>query len=415
MNQEMGEEILTALDLGATKVCALLGVVRDGAVTVIGVGKVPSHGVQKGIVVDVEPTIEAILGATREAEKQAGVKAGPVFASVSGKHIRSMTSDSSVTIPNRDHEITDEELRRAMEQAQLHAELPGDHDVLHTIPEEFSVDGQDGIRNPVGMYGNRLVAKVRIITGSVSCIQTVVRCIQGAELVPQGLIIQSLASVRSVLTPEEREMGVVCLDIGGGTTDMALLVGKTLRHTAVIPQAGNHISKDVSMTQRIPFDAAEAIKKSHGCCSQNEVREDEVVQIAATAGREAREIPRRLLARIIEARVDEILEAAKGELVLSGFTEDALSGGLVLTGGCANLPHIVARAEKVFDSLAARVGTPTGVVGGSDELRKPEYAAAIGLLLEASDHHRKAPIGGKRPQAQVGGWLKWLKDWFKGV
>ena len=413
MNQDTGEEILTALDLGATKVCALLGVVREGGLTIIGEGTVPCYGIQKGVIIDIEPTVEAIASAVRAAEKQAGVKAGPAMASVSGQHIKSATSDGSVTVHNRDHGITDEDVRRVLDQAVVHAESTTDHEVLHTIPVMFSVDGQDSIRNPVGMYGNKLIAKVRIITGAVSCTQNVIRCIQLADMVPQGLILHSLASQKSVLSPEEREMGVVCIDIGGSTTDLAIMIGKSVRHTAVIPIGGDLISKDVSVGLRIPYDVAEAVKRSSGSCMISEVREDENVEIAASGGRQAKAIPRRTLARIIEARVEDIFDGIKAELSVAGFGEGELAGGLVITGGCANLPFIVAKAEKTFDVLAARVGEPSGTVSSPEALRMPEYASAVGLIIEAAEQRRHAPSA--RRKSSFGGVSKMLKDWIRGA
>ena len=413
MNQDTGEEILTALDLGATKVCALLGVVREGGLTIIGEGTVPCYGIQKGVIIDIEPTVEAIASAVRAAEKQAGVKAGPAMASVSGQHIKSATSDGSVTVHNRDHGITDEDVRRVLDQAVVHAESTTDHEVLHTIPVMFSVDGQDSIRNPVGMYGNKLIAKVRIITGAVSCTQNVIRCIQLADMVPQGLILHSLASQKSVLSPEEREMGVVCIDIGGSTTDLAIMIGKSVRHTAVIPIGGDLISKDVSVGLRIPYDVAEAVKRSSGSCMISEVREDENVEIAASGGRQAKAIPRRTLARIIEARVEDIFDGVKAEINVAGFGEGELAGGLVITGGCANLPFIVAKAEKTFEVLAARVGEPSGTVSSPEALRMPEYASAVGLLIEAAEQRRHAPSA--RRKSSFGGVSKMLKDWIRGA
>jgi cell division protein FtsA len=413
MNQETGEEVLTALDLGATKACVLMGVVREGGLTVIGAGRVPCYGIQKGVIIDIEPTVEAIAAAVREAEKEAGVKAGPVLATVSGQHIKSATSDGSVTVHNRDHGITEDDIHRVMDQAVVHAESTTDHEVLHTIPVVYSVDGQDGIRNPLGMYGNKLIAKVRIITGAVSCVQNVLRCVQMAELVPQGLVLHSLASEKAVLGPEEREMGVVCIDIGGSTTDLAIIIGKSVRHTAVIPIGGDLISKDVSVGLRIPYDIAETVKRSSGSCMVSEVREDENVDIPASGGRQSKAIPRRTLARIIEARVEDIFDGVKAELGVAGFGEGELAGGLVITGGCAHLPFIVAKAEKTFEVLAARVGEPTGMVNSPVTLRMPEYAAAVGLLVEAAEHRRHTPAARRKPS--LGGISKMLKDWVRGA
>ncbi|MEK7767232.1 MAG: cell division protein FtsA, partial [bacterium] len=303
MNENANEEILTAVDLGTTKICALIGVAREGSLAVQGMGQATCHGLQKGTVTDIEITVEAIVRAVREAEQQAGVKAGLAFASIGGSHIHTASSQAMVAVGKKDHEITDEDFRRVIEQAQ-NISLPSDHEILHAIVQEFSVDNQDGIRNPVGMYGTKLEARVRIVTGAITCIQNVIRSVQRAGLPFGGLILQALAAEKAVLTPEERELGVVCLDIGGGTTDLAVITGRSLRHTAVITLGGNNITKDISFGLRIPFHSAEDIKRSAGCCLASEVGEQEIVEIPAAAGRQPRAVPRRAVVRIIEPRIE---------------------------------------------------------------------------------------------------------------
>jgi cell division protein FtsA len=410
MDTEMDSEVITAIDLGTTKVCALLGLAREGEVTVLGMGLAPSHGMQKGTVVDIEATVDAISRSVMEAEAQAGVKAGPVYASIGGNHIHAASSQAMVTIANRDHGITEEDFRRVIEQAQ-NISLPSDHEILHAIVQEYSVDNQDGIRNPVGMWGSKLEARVRIVTGAITCIQNVIRSVQRAGLPFGGLILQALASERAVLTHEEAELGVVSLDMGGGTTDVAVIIGKTLRHVAVITQGGHQITKDVAFGLRIPFGSAEELKKRAGSCMVASVRDDETVHIPATAGRQPRSVPRKSLARIIEPRIEEILGHVSEELKSCGCDEEALGGGMVLTGGCASLPFIVEKAEQVFQQLSARVGEPSRLPGASDALIAPEFATAVGLLTEAAEQRRRT---GPRPRRQsLGGVMKWVRDFFR--
>jgi cell division protein FtsA len=406
---ENGGEVITALDLGTTKICALLGLAREGTVSVLGMGLAPSHGMQKGTVVDIEATQDAISRAVAEAEAQAGVKAGPVYASIGGNHIHAAQSQAMVTIANRDHGITEDDFRRVIEQAQ-NISLPSDHEILHAIVQEYSVDNQDGIRNPVGMWGSKLEARVRIVTGAITCIQNVIRSVQRAGLPFGGLILQALASERAVLTHEEQELGVVSLDMGGGTTDVAVIIGKTLRHVAVITQGGHQITKDVAFGLRIPFASAEDLKKRAGCCMVSSVGDDEIVNIPASGGRQARSVPRKSLARIIEPRIEEILEHVREELKSCACDEEALGGGLVLTGGCAALPFIVEKAEQVFQQLSARVGEPAKLPGAPDALVQPQYATAVGLLSEAAEQRRRS---GARPRrAAWGGMAKWFRDFF---
>ncbi len=409
---DTGEEILTALDLGTTRVTALMGLARGGAVSVLGMGQASSHGLQKGTVVDIEVTVEAILRALKEAEAQAGAKADVAYASIGGNHIHTASSQAMVTIANRDHGISEDDFRRVIEQAQ-NISLPSDHEILHAIVQEFSVDNQDGIRNPVGMYGTKLEARVRIVTGAITCIQNVIRSVQRANLTFGGLILQALAAEKAVLTHEERELGAVCLDIGGGTTDMAVMAGKALRHTRVITLGGDLITKDIAFGLRIPHGLAEDLKRTAGCCLASEVREEDLAEIPAAGGRQARSVPRRAIARIIEPRIEEILTLVKEELHSGGCTEEQLGGGLVLTGGCATLPYIVEKAEQVFEQLSARVGEPVRLPNAPESLTQPQYAVAVGLLMEAAEQRRHAVVR-RRPQPW-GGAMKWVKDLLRGA
>jgi cell division protein FtsA len=407
---DVPEEVLTAIDLGTTKVTVLLGLAREGAVSAIGFGTAPSHGLMKGTVVDIETTVEAITRAVREAEAQAGVQAGLAFATIGGNHIHSASSQAMATIANREHGITEEDFQRVLEQAQ-NISLPSDHEILHAIVQEFSVDNQDGIRNPVGMYGNKLEARVRIVTGAITCIQNVIRSVQRSGLACGGVILQALAAERAVLTPEERELGAVALDLGGGTTDMAVITGKALRHTAVVTLGGNQITKDIAFGLRIPFGSAEELKRAAGCCLVSEIRDDEAAQLPAVGGRQPRTVPRRAVARIIEPRIEEMLGMVRDELRSAGCPEESLGGGVVLTGGCAHLPFLVEKAEQVFEQLSARVGEPVQLPGAPDTLRKPEHACAVGLLLLAAEQRRHAVPRRRAPL--FGGMSKWFKGLIK--
>lgn len=409
MNQEMGEEILTALDLGTTKIFAIVGLAKAGNVTVLGTGEAPSHGMRKGTVVDIESTVESIRAAVNEAEQQAGAKSGLVYASVGGSHIRAASSEASITISNKDHEIMEEDFRRVVEHAQ-NISLPSDHEILHAIVQEFSVDNQDGIRNPVGMCGTKLVARIRIVTGAITCVQNVIRAVQRAGCTFGGLILQALASEKPVLTHEERELGVVCMDLGGGTTDVAVIIGKGLWHTGVITMGGNLITRDIAFGLRVPFAAAEEMKRKAGACLASEVRDDELVDIPATGQRQGRSVPRRALARIIEPRIEEIFEQVREQLRQSGCAEEQLGGGLVLTGGCVHLPYIAEKAEQIFEHLSVRIGDPMRLPGSPETLALPQCATAVGLLMEAAEQRRHALVGHRRSLFKGG--LKWLKDLF---
>jgi cell division protein FtsA len=410
MNQENEEEVLTAVDFGSTKVCAVIGVVRDEGTVVRGMGQVSSHGLKKGTVVDIETTAEAVVRAVREAGQQAGLPPGPVFASIGGHHIHTASSQAMVAISNREREITQEDFDRVIEQAQ-NISIPGDHQILHAIVQEFSVDAQDGIRNPVGMVGNKLEARVRIVTGAITCIQNVVRSVQRAGLSFGGLILQALASEKAVLTHEERELGAACLDMGGGTMDLAVISGRALRHTAVITLGGEQITQDISFGLRIPFASAEEVKRKAGACSMAAVGEEESIQIPALGGRPARTVPRRSVARIIEPRIEEMLEMVRDELRTAGCTEEMLGGGLVLTGGCANLPGLVEKAEQVFERLSARIGEPARLPDAPPGLSGPQFATAVGLLMEAAEQRKHMPS--RRPGPSLAGMTKWLQGFFR--
>ncbi len=408
---DAAEELLAAVDLGSTKVEVLIGLARDGVVTAVGSGSAPSHGITKGAVVNIEATVEAIGKAMEAAAAQAGGRPAVAYATISGNHIHNVSSQATVAVANRDHGITEEDFRRVIEQAQ-NISLPSDHQILHAIVQEFSVDNQDGIQNPVGMYGGKLEARVRIVTGAITCVQNVVRSLERAGLQCGGVILQALAAERAVLTHEERELGAVCLDLGGGTTDLAVVSGKALRHTAVITMGGHQISKDIAFGLRVPFAAAEELKRSAGCCVQTNVRDEEVATIPAAAGRAARTVPVKMLARIIEPRIEEILDLVKEQLRSAGIAEESLGGGVVLTGGSARLPLLVEKAEQVFEQLSARIGEGAAPEGGgvAGALAGPEHAAAAGLLLLAAEQRRQH--GPARP-AGVGGAMKWLRGLFK--
>lgn len=408
--QEASEEILTALDLGTTKVCAALGSVGENGLAVRGVGQAASHGMQKSVVVDIEATVEAIGRAVREAQEQSGVRAGIVYASIGGNHIRTASSEAMVGITDREHGVSEEDLRRVIEQAQ-NIPLPSDHEILHAIVQEFSVDNQDGIRNPVGMYGGKLEARVTIVTGAITCIRNVMRSVERAGLPFGGLILQAFASEKAVLTHEERELGVISLDIGGGTTDMAVMTGGALRHVAVSTLGGYQITRDVAFGLRIPFAAAEELKRQAGCCLASEVSADEIVHVPAAGGRQPKSVPRRAVASIIEPRIEEILEEARDQLRTSGCTEEQLGGGIVLTGGCASLPFIVEKAEQVFAQISARVGEPAQLPNAPEILRSPQFATVVGLLQEAAEQRRHASV--RRPRPTWGGVRKWLKDLWR--
>ena len=382
------ENIIVGLDIGTTKICAIVGEIKDQLrpdglpiVDIIGIGTHPSRGLRKGVVVNVESTIESIKKAVEEAELMAGVEINSVYTGIAGSHIKGFNSRGVIAIKNR--EVTAADIKRVQEAAKAVA-IPMDREILHVLPRGYAVDEQEGIKDPIGMFGTRLEVEVHIITGAVTSAQNIVRSINRAGLEVVDLVLQPLASSEAVLTPEERELGVAMVDIGGGTTDLATIVDNSVWHTAVLGIGGNHLTNDIAVGLRTPAYEAEKIKIRYGCASSSMVRDHETIEVPSMGGRPPRVLSRQLLSEIIEPRAEEIFSLVAQELRKMGYDE-RVAAGVVITGGTSILDGMVELAERVMD-LPVRRGAPTDVGGLVDIVNSPMYATGVGLILYGAKH-----------------------------
>ncbi|RLB07719.1 MAG: cell division protein FtsA [Deltaproteobacteria bacterium] len=370
------EEFIVGLDIGTTKICAIVGTPSGKGVDVIGIGTHPSHGLRKGVVVNIESTVQSIRKAVEEAELMAGCEITSVYTGIAGGHIRGVNSHGIVAVKSR--EVTEGDIRRVIDAATA-IPVPMDREVIHILPQEYIVDGQNGIKDPLGMSGVRLEVKVHIVTGAVTSAQNIIKCANRAGLEVNDIILQQLGSSEAVLTPEEKELGVALVDIGGGTTDIAIFHQGSIKHTAVISLAGDHITGDIAIGLRTPIEEAEKIKKKYGSALTSLVGKEEKVEVPAVGERKARIISRQTLAEIIEPRVEETLQLVRREIITSGY-ESLIASGIVLTGGSALLEGVTELAEQIF-SLPVRRGYPRDVGGLTDIVKNPIYATAVGLVL----------------------------------
>ncbi|MDZ7756976.1 cell division protein FtsA [Rhodohalobacter sp.] len=376
------ERIVVGLDIGTTKVCAVVASIDEqDRIHILGVGKAPSEGLNRGVVVNIDKTVQAIKTAVEQAQLASGIEVNSVNVGIAGDHIRSIRSKGVITINNKDKEITVHDVERLLEDCQR-IMLPPDQQILHVIPQEFVVDGQDGISDPVGMSGIRMEAEVHIITGLVSAAKNLYRCVERAGFQVADIILEPLASSYAVLDDEEKEAGVVLVDIGGGTTDLAVFQDNTIRHTAVIAIAGKKVTDDIRVGLSVLDDQAEKLKQQHGECFVDMIEEDESITIPGIAGRPPKEITKSILAKIIQARMEEILEIIAIEVKRSGYA-DSLSAGIVLSGGGALIKNICPLANEVL-GIDAKIGKPLGLSGGLiEEVNSPIYATSVGLVLHA--------------------------------
>jgi cell division protein FtsA len=378
------DEFVVGLDLGTTKICAVVGQLVDSTDSdasssgfkVLAVGKAVSTGIKKGVVVNIEETVEAIRKAVQEAELMAGVEITKILVGVGGSHIKGLNSTGVVGIKGK--EIEKGDVDRVIDAARAVA-IPPDRMPLHVLPQEFKVDDQDGIRDPLGMMGIRLESKVHIVTAAQSATQNIIRCCQKTGLQVEAMVLQPLASARAILSKDEKELGVALVDIGGGTTDIAIFHGGSIVHTAVLPLGGSHITQDLAIGLRTPQTEAEKLKIQSGCALKQMIASNETVEVPSVGGRPARIVDRKLLGEIIEPRLEEILQHVNREIIASGCSE-ILGGGVVLTGGSTQLEGIVELAEFVFD-LPVKRAYPEHVMGFSDMVRSPAYSTAVGLAL----------------------------------
>lgn len=374
---DRNQDIIVGLDFGTTKICAIVGQRNEnGMVDIIGIGKGPSAGIRKGVVINIESTVESVKRAIDEAELMAGVEITQVYAGIAGGHIKGFNSHGMVAV--KDGEVTKSDINRVMDAAKAVA-IPLDREVIHIIPQEFIVDDQDGVKDPLGMSGVRLEAKVHIVTGAVSSAQNIIKCSNKTGLNVADIVLEPLASAEATLTQDEKELGVVLIDIGGGTTDVAMFSDGSIVHSSVMAIGGSHITNDVAVGLRTPAQEAEKIKIKHGCSLVRLVRNDETVEVPGVGGRGSRSVPRKVLAEIIEPRVEEIFALVNRDLIKSGY-KNLMASGIVITGGSTLLQGMAELAEEVFD-LPVKIGVPQGVGGLVDVVRSPIYSTGVGLVL----------------------------------
>jgi cell division protein FtsA len=373
------DPLVVGLDIGTTKICTVVGEMADGQVNIIGLGTHPSKGLRKGVVINIESTVQSIKKAVEEAELMAGVHLTSVYVGIAGGHIKGINSHGVIAVKNK--EIAPNDVKRVIDAASAVA-IPMDREVIHIIPQEFIVDDQDGIRDPVGMSGVRLEGRVHIVTGAITSAQNIIKCANRAGLDVDDIVLEQLGSSEAVLTPEERELGAAIIDIGGGTTDLVIFSNGSIKHTAVFSLAGSHITNDLSMGLRTPVEEAEKIKIRYGCALTALVHRDETIEVPSVGGRKPRVLSRQTLAEIVEPRVEEILTLVHNEVIRTGYG-NLIASGIILTGGSALLDGIPELAEQVFN-MPVRRGTPIGIGGLADLVNSPMYATGVGLVLYGS-------------------------------
>ena len=408
------KDFVVGLDIGTTKICCIVGEIVDGGphpvIDIIGIGTAPSSGLRKGVVINIDHTVDSIGKAVEEAELMAGVEIGSVFTGIAGGHIKSFNSNGIVAI--KDKEITAQDVQRVIDAAKAVA-IPLDREVIHIIPQEYVIDDQDGIRDPIGMNGVRLEAKVHIVTGAVSSAQNIIKCANRAGLNVSEICLEPIASAEAVLSQDEKELGVILVDIGGGTSDIAIFREGALVHTGVLAVGGNHITNDIAVGLRTPMNEAERVKIQYGCAMASLVNPEETMEVPGVGGRKSRVVSRRLLAEIIEPRVEEMFSLIHREVQKSGHL-DLLSGGVVITGGTTLLEGMPEMAEFIFEMPVKR-GIPQGIGGLRDVVNSPKFATAVGLLKYGARNgtRSKFTIRDKNIYDKVRGSMKtWIRDLF---
>ncbi len=409
MVKKTDRRMIVGLDIGTSKVVAIVGeLTADNDVEIIGLGSSRSRGLKKGVVVNIESTVHSIQRAIEEAELMAGCNIHSVFAGIAGSHIRSLNSNGIVAI--RDNEVTAGDVERVIDAASAVA-IPADQKILHILPQEFVIDHQEGVKEPIGMSGVRLEVKVHMVTGAVSAAQNIIKCVRRCGLEVDDIILEQLASSYAVLTEDEKELGVCLVDIGGGTTDIAVFRDGAIQHTAVIPIAGDQVTNDIAIALRTPTQHAEDIKVQYACALTQLANPEETIEVPSVGDRAARRLARQTLAEVVEPRYEELFTLVQAELRRSGY-EDMVAGGVVLTGGSAKMEGVVELAEEIFH-MPVRIGVPQYVTGLSDVVKNPIYSTGVGLLLFGrkylQDH--SAPLRVKKGFGQV--WDR-MKSWFQG-
>jgi cell division protein FtsA len=403
------DELIVGLDIGTTKVCAIVAQRVGDGIDIVGIGTHPSTGLRKGVVVDIDATVNSIKLAVEEAELMADCEIGSVYAGIAGGHIRAFNSHGVVAV--KDTEVSDGDVKRVIDAAKAVA-IPMDREVIHVIPQEFIIDDQDGILEPRGMSGVRLEAKIHMVTAAVTSAQNIVKCANKAGLNVVDIVLEPLASAQAVLAHDERSLGVCMIDIGGGTTDIAVFADGSIKNSAVLALGGTHLSNDVAVGLRTPFDEAERIKKRFGLASARYLPTDDVITVASVGGRRPREVSRKMLCEIIEPRVEEILSLARREVEKAGLL-DRIPSGVVLTGGASALDGMAEFAEEIFEAPVRR-GTPAHIGGLQDVVRDPMYATGVGLVLFGHSQSRsgRGTSFRIRDESIFGRVKRRMRDWF---
>lgn len=404
------DNVIAGLDIGTSKVVAIIGrVTPEGKIEIMGLGTHPSRGLKKGVVVNIDSTVVSLQRAIEDAECMAGTEMQAVVTGIAGSHIRSFNSHGIVAI--KEQEVTPQDVERVMDAAKAVA-IPADQKTLHVLAQEFIIDGQEGIREPIGMSGVRLEAKVHMVTGSVAAAQNIVKCVRRCGLEVEDIVLEQLASSYAVLTEDEKQLGVCMVDIGGGTTDIAIFTEGAIRYTAVIAVAGDQLTNDIAVALRIPTQSAESIKIQYACALAKLTHVDEMVEVPSMGDRISRQLSRVTLAEVIEPRYEELFSLVQAELHRSGL-EDAIASGIVLTGGSARMEGVIELAEEIFQ-MPVRLGIPRDIVGLVDVVQNPIYSTAVGLLQYGCQNQHQQHQQTGIAHSSFKGFLGRMKNWFQG-
>lgn len=399
-------DVLVGLDIGTTKTTAIVGEVTETGIDIIGIGTSPAKEMRKGVVVNIDNMVESIKTAIEDAEHMSGCRINSAYVGISGSHVKGQNSLGIVSIKGR--EVDEDDVQRAVEASRAIA-IPIDREIMHVLPQNYVVDGQDGIKDPIGMSGVRLEAKVHIVTGSSSSIQNIVKSVSRVGLDIDAIVMEQLAASEAVLSSDEKDLGVALIDIGGANTAIAIFAEGSIKHTAILPVGGNYLTSDIATGLRTPLNEAEIIKLKYGCALTSMIPKEEAIRVPSVGGREDREVSRQILGRIVEPRMEEILNFVSKEIVRSGF-EDMLAAGVVLTGGTSLLYGINELAEQVFD-MPARRGNPTGVGGLADVVNSPAHVVGVGLIVYGSKQLADDSLYGKK-SSLFGNMTRTIKKWI---
>ncbi len=404
-----GGEIVCGLDIGTTKICVIIAELTENGVEIIGCGTSPSRGLRKGAVVNIDVTVESIKKAVEAAEAMASLTLDSAFVGIAGGHIKGINSRGVIAVSGKNQEVTQADVERVIEAAKA-ITLPADRRVIHVIPQEFIIDEQGGIKEPLGMSGHRLEAEVHIVTGAIASAENIIKCATRAGLEVRDIVLQPLASSEATLTADEKELGVVLVDIGGGTSDIAVFVDGSIRHTAVLTLGGDHLTHDIAIGLRTPPQCAEEIKRQHGCALASLVGSEEVVEVPSVGGRKPRLLSRHMLCEIVQPRMEEIFTHVDLEVRRAGFMHQ-VAAGVVVTGGSSIMEGVPELAEQLFD-LPVRLGMPSGIGGLKEVVSSPMYATGVGLVLYGVQHRDQRRFSRFSERTLVDKVIKRMMQWF---